>query len=133
MLTNIIHGQEIFHRVRDFCGMCFQCEMSGVIKVHCSRGDIAFERFRPGREKERIVLAPDGQQRWLVFSEIFLKLWVERNVSRVIPEEIELHFVSVGTSQIKIVQRTAIWGNHAWVRDTMRILECRRFWFKENA
>ena len=43
--------------------MRFECEMSGVEEDDLRAGIVALEGFGPGREKERIGLAPDGEGR----------------------------------------------------------------------
>src|SRR6476620_1479541 len=80
--------EEVADHRCDLCGMRFQREVPSVIKMHLRRGDIPLERFGAGWKKERIIFAPDRQQWWLVFAKIFLELRVERDVGRVILEEI---------------------------------------------
>jgi hypothetical protein len=87
----------------DLCRMRFQREVPCVVKVHLRLGDVPLERLSAGWEKEGIILPPDRQQWWLVFAEIFLELRIERHVACIILKEIELHFVSIRTSQIKVV------------------------------
>src|SRR5262249_39462539 len=117
--------------IGDFAAMCFKCKVPSVIKMHLALGDIPFERFRAGRKKERIIFAPDRQQWRLVFAEIFLKRRVQCDVVRVILEQIELDFVGIGTGQIKIVQRTAIWRNDGWIGNAIRVLESSGFRLEE--
>src|SRR5262249_1939998 len=113
--------------------MRFQREVPSVIKMHLRLGDIPLERFGAGWEKEGIILSPDRQQWWFVFAEIFLKLRIERHVACIILKEIELHFVSIGTSQVKVVQGAAIRRDYAWVGDAMGVLEGRRFRLEKHA
>src|SRR5262245_12996238 len=117
----------------DLCRMRFQREVPSVIKMHLRLGKIPLERFGAGWKKEGIILSPDSQQWWLIFAEIFLELRIERHIACIIPKEIELHFVSVGTSQVKVVQRAAIRGNYTWVGDAMGVLEGRRFRLEKHA
>src|SRR5215470_6556513 len=113
--------------------MCLEREMPSVIKMHLGRWDIPLESFGANRKKEGIILSPDCQQGWLVFAEIFLKLRIERHVACIILKEIELHFVSIGTSQVKVVQGAAIRRDYAWVGDAMGVLEGRRFRLEKHA
>src|SRR5579859_3839561 len=46
----------------DFACVSFKGEMAGVVKMDFGIWIVPWERLRPGREKERIVLAPDCQQ-----------------------------------------------------------------------
>src|SRR4029077_9420780 len=125
--------EEVADHRCDLCGMRFQREVPSVIKMHLRPGDIPLERFGAGWEKEGIILSPDRQQWWLVFAEIFLELRIERHVACIILKEIELHFVSIGTSQVKVVQGAAIRRDYTWVGDAMGVLESRRFRLEKHA
>src|SRR5262245_2599331 len=99
--------------------------MTRVKEPHLGCWQIPFVCLSANRKKERIILAPDGQERRLEFAEILLKLWVKIHVGRVILEKIELHLVGIGTSQVKIVQRTAIGRYQTRVGNAVRVLERR--------
>jgi hypothetical protein len=59
-------------------------------------GDVAPERLGAGRQEERVVAAPDRQQRRLVLAEIRLERRVQRHVARVVQEQVELDVVRAG-------------------------------------
>src|SRR5882724_3291104 len=83
--------QLIFNEAR-LGGRSFRLELSPQ-EVANGASNVAFESFRARRQKERIVLAPDGQQRWLFRTEIFLKLGIERDIARIVQKQIELNLV----------------------------------------
>src|SRR5215469_7071049 len=74
-------------------------------------------------QKERVVLAPDGEERRLVFSEIALKLRIEIHVACIVEEKVELRFMSAGTRQIKVVERAPIGRNKRFFRRAMHVLK----------
>src|SRR6266850_89453 len=113
--------------------MRFKGEMSRVKKLNPGLRNIPLERLRTSRQKERIVFAPDSQERWLIPAEVFLKLGIQRHVVRVVLEKIELHIVGPRTSQIKVVERTTVGRYQTQVGDTMRVLERGRFRLEEGA
>src|SRR5262249_39963906 len=51
---------------------------------------IALEHLGACRQKERVVLAPYGERRWLPLAEIFLELRVQRDIAGVVQEKVEL-------------------------------------------
>ena len=57
--------------------VCFQSEVSRVIKAHLGARNVALERFCSWRQKERIAVAPYREQRRLFRTEIFLELGIE--------------------------------------------------------
>jgi len=54
-----------------------QGEVPGVQKLDNGIGIIPAVGLRSGRDKERIMLSPNGEQRRLGVAEIFLKNWIE--------------------------------------------------------
>src|SRR4029453_11444280 len=94
--------QEIGDGSPDFGGVGFQREMAGVEEAHRGVWNIALERFGPGRQKERIVLAPHRQERRLVGTEIALESRIERDVTLVVAEQIELHLIGAGSRQLEV-------------------------------
>ena len=67
--------------------------MAGVIEMDFCIRDVALERFRPRRQEERVVLAPDCEQRRALCAEILLELGIEGDVARVVQEQVELNIV----------------------------------------
>ena len=77
--------------------MGLEREVAGIEEAHLRAWNVAFERFRTRRQEERIVLAPDREERWLVFAEVGLKFRIHRDVGPVVAKQIELHFIGAGT------------------------------------
>ncbi len=107
--------------------------MPRVVEFDGRLGNIPLERFRAGGREKWIVFSPDREERGLVLPEIFLELRVECYIGRVVLEKIKLHFIRVGTSQVKVIQGTAIGGYQTRISDAMRVLEARCFWLEEPA
>src|ERR1700722_2801845 len=120
-------------RDRDFVAVRLKGKVSGVEKTHLGVRDIAFESLGSGRQKERIVFAPNGQKRRLVLAEVTLKLRIQSDVRSIVAEEIELNFISVGTRQIVIVERISIRRDARRVGNTVGVLPERRFGGEEGA
>ena len=79
--------------------MRLQRKMACVVEMHLGSRVITFERLRARRQKERVVLAPDREQRRAFRAEVLLELRIERNVAGVIQEQVELDFVIAGSGQ----------------------------------
>src|SRR5215471_7602317 len=107
--------------------------MTGVEEMNLRIRVVTRERLGPGRQKERIVLPPDGQQRGSAFAEEGLEFRVERDIARVVEEEIELDFIVAGTRQQRRVQGVTLRRDQRWIRDAMSILPFRGFRFQKIA
>src|SRR5215470_6233546 len=83
-------GQEPIDHGADLLDVGFEREMPGVEKVHLGIGNVAPERFRAGRQKERVVRSPHCEQRRPRRAEVSLERRVERDVAGVVAEQIEL-------------------------------------------
>ena len=68
-----VGGEEDADRNRDLLDMRFQGEMAGVEEADDRTGHVPRERLGTGRQEERIVLAPNREEGWLVRSEIVLE------------------------------------------------------------
>src|SRR5262249_16884679 len=66
-------GEEVTDRTRDLLDMRFQGEMAGVEEANDCIGHVPRERLGTGRQEERIVLAPNREEGWLVRAEIVLE------------------------------------------------------------
>ena len=101
-------GQEFAHRHADFSCMGLQGEMAAIEEADVGRGYVAPERLGAGRDEERIVLAPYGQHRRLMLTQIGLEGVVERDIGLVVEQQVELDFVITRPRQIEIVQIAAV-------------------------
>ena len=72
--------EELADGGRDFVDMCLQREVAGIEESDHRVRNIAFERFGAGRQEERIVLAPDRQERRPMLTEVVLERRIERTL-----------------------------------------------------
>jgi len=96
--------------------------MAGIDKAHDGARNVALEGFGAGREEERIVLAPHGEERRFMAAEIGLEGRIERDIAFVVAEKVELNFVGARPGQIEIIERIAVRRHFRQVRDAVRIL-----------
>src|SRR5262249_24109547 len=118
--------------VRDVAGMGLEREVAGVEEAHDGPGNVPLEGLRARRKKERIVLAPYGQQRWLVGPKIVLEGRVQRDIALVVAEQVELGVSGARASQIEIVEVLAIRRHHGWIGNAMRVLPAGRLRSEEG-
>lgn len=69
--------EEFAHRDCDLLKMGLKSKVACEQKRHGCVGNISLEGFGAGRDKVRIAFAPDGEQRRLCASKVFLKLWMQ--------------------------------------------------------
>src|SRR6202034_1794067 len=88
-----VRAKKLPHRSGNFDDVCFGRKMSSIQKLDLRFRDVFPKCFRARRNKKRIVLTPDRKQWWLRFAEIFLKLWIELYVGRIIQKQIQLNLL----------------------------------------
>jgi hypothetical protein len=76
---------------------------SGVKVDFCFR-IISPECLGSGWDKKRIVLAPDGQQRWLVLAEVSLEVRIKGDIAGVVEQQIELRLMRSRACEIIVIQ-----------------------------
>src|SRR6516165_2559283 len=101
-------GEELAHGCGDLGRVRFEREVACVQQLDIGAGDVTFEGFGSGGQEERVVAAPDGQQRWLMGAEVVLEPRVEVDVAGVVEEEVELDFVRARPGQVVIVEGVAV-------------------------
>jgi hypothetical protein len=84
-------GKEVPHGSGYLFEVGFEGEVACVQKLHGGVGVIARRGFRAWRDEERVVLAPDREQRRLRFAEVLLEGRVEFYVVSVVEKEIQLN------------------------------------------
>ena len=66
--------------IQDICAylvdVCFEGEVAGVKEFHRCFGEVLFESFCAGGNKERVFVAPDGEEGWLVFFEVVVEFGI---------------------------------------------------------
>src|SRR5262245_28431959 len=83
----VLHfAEELCHGRSDLVWMRRQCEVACVEERDLRRWNIALECLGTSRQEERIVLAPYGQQRRMMCSEVLLEGWVEGGVACVVEQ-----------------------------------------------
>src|ERR1700677_3892912 len=85
--------------------------MAGVIENDFRFGIITAIGFGTGRQKERIVLSPNGKSGGLPGAEKFLELWVEGDIAAIVQNQVELHFVRARSRHVGNIQRIAVGRN----------------------
>ncbi len=75
---------------RDLLDVRFEREMSGIQQLDNGIGIITAVRLGAGRQKGRVMLAPDGKQRRLGVAKVLLKNWIRGQIRSVVEKEIEL-------------------------------------------
>src|SRR5262249_43596227 len=85
--------QESLDLASNFVRMSLQREMTRVEEMDLCVRNVACERVRSSRQKERIILSPDRQQGWPVLAKESLKLRIKRDIACVIQKQVELDFV----------------------------------------
>ena len=83
---------------------------------------VPLEGFGPGREKERIGLAPHGECRRPVDAEVFLELGIELDVIRIVEKQIQLNVLIAGAPQQGRVERIGLWGHTRLIGGPVRVL-----------
>src|ERR1700678_2684803 len=81
-----------------------QCEMPCVVEHDLGLGIVTFIGFGTWRNEKRIILAPDGQRRRLVFAEELLKLGIEFDVGFIVSDEIELNLCALGAIKQGLIE-----------------------------
>ncbi len=85
-----MNGYEAAHGTADLCRMRLQREVPGVEQNDFGIRQIPAKGQRTSRQEMRIVLAPNRQQRWTVRLEIVLEGRVEREVTGIVQDQVEL-------------------------------------------
>ena len=90
--------EEIADGIRNFMSMRFQGEVAGIEETHLGAWVVAFERFGPRSQEERIAVAPDRQRCWLLAAKVFLEFGIEGDIAQVVQKQVELNILIPGTS-----------------------------------
>src|SRR5271169_2167071 len=94
-----VAAQEFANGAGNLADMSFKREMAAFVEMHFGIGVVAFECFGAWRQEERIVFAPNRQQWRTHCAEVFLEFRVERDVARIVQEQVELNLVVTRPSQ----------------------------------
>ena len=69
------------------------------------------ERLGTGRQEERVVPAPDREQRRAMGADVFLEFGIERDVARIVEEQVELNLVHARALGVEGVERPSKRGD----------------------
>ena len=61
---------------------------------------VMLEGFGSGRNKRRIILAPDSQQMWLTGAQVFLELRIKRHICAVVLNKVILHLCALRQTDV---------------------------------
>src|SRR5215472_4021798 len=92
----------------DFGPMSFQRKMAGIEEMDFRLGIVPRERLRARRQEERIIPAPNRQQRRTLLAEILLELRIQRHVACVIQEEVKLYLLITRPCQQRRIERVRL-------------------------
>src|SRR6266567_205041 len=107
--------QEIADCHSDLVTVRLEGEMAGVEEADVSVWNVTLERLGARRQEKRVVLAPSCQKRRLMLAKIGLEFGIERDVALVVPEQVELHFISARSCEIEVVEVLTVRRHHCLV------------------
>ena len=107
-LGGVARFQKVAYRRTDFRSVRFKSEVTGIEETDIRVRQVTAERLGTGRQEERIVSAPDCEQRWLVATEVGVEIGIGFDVGFIVAEEIELDFVDAWPCQKRVVERVAL-------------------------
>src|SRR5690242_10028226 len=96
-------AEKLSHQLRNLGAIRFQGEVPSIEQVELQCLQVSFVRFRTFTRKNLVIFAPNDQHRRLLLAEIFLPLRVQRWVTTVAQEQIELDFVVARSVEQKLV------------------------------
>src|SRR5262249_21252819 len=111
----------------------FEREMTGVEKVDFRVRMVALECLRTGRQEERIVLAPYGEKRRPLGADVFLEFGIERDVTLIIAEQVELDIVVTGAGEERRIQGPGIRRQQLRRRHAVGVLPLGGFGLEKSA
>jgi hypothetical protein len=110
-----------------------ESEVASVEEAHVSIWNVTLERFGARRKEKWVVLAPGCKKARFVLAKIGLEFGIQRYVALVVPEEVELYFISARSCEIEVVKRITVWRNRGSVGDPVGVLPDRCLGRKKGA
>ena len=80
--------------------MGFESKVAGIIKIKVNIVEVLFIGMRSCLREDVIILTVNNQRRWLMFTKIGLKFWIERYVILVVIEHGKLDVVVLRAGQV---------------------------------
>src|SRR5664279_2527285 len=115
--------EEVVDERRHYVELVFQCKMPGIEQVKFGVRQISQVRMRAIEREDLVVCAPNDQRRRLAFAEERLKLRIERNITAIIMEQVELNVLIAGTIKQSLIVAPIVWIDPGHVLHTVRVLE----------
>src|SRR5215467_1470504 len=122
MVPDTVCLEKVLHGGGNFNDMCFEREMSGIEELNLRVRYVFPKCFCSRRNEERIILAPDRQQRRFRLAEIFLKLRIKLYVRAVIQKQIELDLLVPRAFEECRVQRVCLRRHSLRIRYAVGVL-----------
>src|SRR6516164_1783870 len=107
-LVSQFAGEEVADDGRDLWSLAFEREMTRFEQMDLGIRIVLPERLGTGGQEKRIVLAPHGQQRRPLRTEILLEFGIKRDITLVVAEQIELDFVIAGSGKERGIESPGI-------------------------
>ena len=95
--------KEVTHQSGYLRVMAFESKVTAGYKMYLSIWQVAPESIGSSWNERRIFLSPYGQQRWLIGTEILLKLRVEGNVRAIVEYKVVLHLGAARLADIIVI------------------------------
>src|SRR5215472_18396282 len=113
--------------------MRLEREVAGFQQPDVGARDVTLKGLGSSGQEERVVPAPDGQQRWLARPEVLLERGVQLDVAGVVEEEIQLNLVRARTGEVVVVEGVTVRRNQRRVGDSVSILPHGRLGLNQAA
>src|SRR5262249_22245016 len=101
-------GEKVANNDCDLRSLAFKREMTRIEQMHLGIRNILPERLGAGGQEKRIVLAPYGQQRRALRPGILLEFGIERDVTLIVAQQIQLDPGHVGSSKERGIESPGI-------------------------
>ncbi len=96
--------KESNHQFGNLRVMAFKGEVAAWNKVYLGIWLVAFESIGSCWNERWIVLTPYGQQRWLIGTEVLLKLRIESHIAAIVENEVILHLGAAWMANIIVIE-----------------------------
>src|SRR5262249_12125253 len=117
-----VPAEEVAQEPSDQVPFAFERKVASVEQVELDRLEVALVRLGPGRRKDLVVGAPHNQHPRLVLPKVLLPLRVERRVTAVAQEQVELDLVVALAIQQILVRGPAVRRDELGMRDAVGVL-----------
>ena len=117
--------EELFHRCRNLDDVGLDRKMTGIKELNLRARYVLSKGFCSRGNEERIVLAPDREQRRFRLTKIFLEFRIKLYVRRIIQKQIELNLFVSGPFEQSRIQCVRLRRNTFRIRYAVGVLPAR--------